>query len=144
MQRDEVVSLRANSQPPGSCKIGSQTVVVVAAVVDNSVIGVDIITESSVIGLFGSLPPSLKLFPYVNLLYSSPLPNRGRWKARTMRKGPLVVGQPQLRKKACHLQSSSPCPPSPTRAHLCQRSSVKVCQNTLPSWAPDTKPGENK
>lgn len=76
MLKDEVVSLRAISKPTLSHKNRHPKMVVVAAVIDTDVTGIDNVVSSMMIGnsdlVIWSLFPLSPLFSHRNLLHSSP------------------------------------------------------------------------
>ena len=76
MLKDEVVSLRAISKPTLSHKNRHPKMVVVVAVIDTDVTGIDNVVSSMMIGnsdlVIWSLFPLSPLFSHRNLLHSSP------------------------------------------------------------------------
>ena len=76
MLKDEVVSLRAISKPTLSHKNRHPKMVVVAAVIDTDVIGIDnvvsfMMIRNSVLAIWAPLPPPL-FSPHLNLFHPSP------------------------------------------------------------------------
>lgn len=125
--------------------------VVAAAVIDTDVIGIDnvvsfVMIRNSHLAIWSPLPLS-PLFSPPKPLTFFPHPHMEKLRARTVRQGYLIACYSQPRQRAHHLKSSSSCLPSPHLSVSPAReawSSVKVCQNTLPSWVPNAKPRENK
>ena len=132
MLKDEVVSLRAISKPTLSHKNRHPKMVVVAAVLDTDVIGIDnvvsfMMIRNSVLAIWSPLPLS-PLFSPPKPLTFFPHPHMEKLRAGTVRQGYLIACYSQPRQRAHHLKSSSYAHPPPPECVSCQRS-LEQCQS---------------